>query len=211
MARLLILVVALFYFSDSFPQNGFIILKKRNKPIRYFWKDDRFTFQTRENYWVSGILRSISKDSFVITQEITNYHVIGTSTIRLTDPPYAFADIKALPTRNQLVVYDQQKARIIPGHEKFMWIRNGFIFQVAGAGYAGLNLSNDLIRKEPPFGRKNLADLGISAAIFLLGTLLQLKFDPYIRMGKKFQLEGITLPNNRDSTIDRTIIPVKTK
>jgi len=211
MARLLILVVALFYFSDLFPQNGFIILKKRNKPFRYFWKDDRFTFQTSENNWVSGILRSISKDSFVITQEITNYNVIGISTIHFTDPPYSIADIKALPTRNQLVVYDRQKARIIPGHEKFMWVRNGFIFQVAGAGYAGLNLSNDLIRKEPPFARKNLADLGISAGVFLLGTLLQLRFDPYIRVGRKFQLECITLPNNHDSIIDSRTIPPRTR
>ena len=211
MAKLLILVVALFALSDLFAQNGFIILKKRNKPIRYFWKDDRFTFQTTENNWVSGILRSISKDSFIITQEITNYNVIGTTTVRFTDPPYAIRDIKALPTRKQLVVYDQQKARIIPGHEKFMWIRNGFIFQVAGAGYAGLNLSNDLITKEPPFARKNLTGFGLSTAVFLLGTLLQLRFNPYIRMGRKFQLEGITLPDNQDSTNNSRTIPARTR
>jgi hypothetical protein len=139
--------------------------------------------------WITGYITKIERDTFSFTQEIIHYYTIGTDTLRFRGLRFSVNDIRALPSRKQLYVYDGNRVRVTLGHEKFVWARNGFILQVAGAGYAGLNIVNDLYRKDKPFAGHNLAELGIAAATFFIGTFLHMKFDPLIYPGRKYKLE----------------------
>jgi hypothetical protein len=190
-SNLLILAVCVSIASQA--QNGFLIIKKKSKPVRYIGKDNRLTFRTSNGQWVTGFIDKIEKDSFEYTQEIIRYYTIGTDTFRFKGQRYALSDIKAIPSARQQYYFQNDQVYIRLGREKFAWLRNGFVFQVAGGGYAGLNIINDLYRKDPPFTSKNIAGLGIAAVTFLFGTFLHSRFDPFIRPGKKYQLELIAL------------------
>jgi hypothetical protein len=174
-------------------QNGYLVLKKRKKPVRYFWKDSRITFQGNDGEWVHGIITNIRNDSFSLTRETIRYTLSGIDTTHYRGYIFSVKDVYALPTKKEMIVHDNNRVRVILGHEKFVWVRNGFIFQVAGAGYVVLNVANDLIRNEPPFEKKKLKGLAIGAAALVTGTLLHYSFYPHIRMGKKYHLEAVTL------------------
>jgi hypothetical protein len=187
-----------FIFVFSLPvvaisQNGYLVLKKRKKPVRYFWKDSRITFQGIDGEWVHGIVTNIRNDSFSLTRETIRYTLSGIDTTHYRGYIFSVKDVYALPTKKEMIVHDNNRVRVILGHEKFVWVRNGFIFQVAGAGYVVLNVANDLIRNEPPFEKKKLKGLAIGAAALVTGTLLHYSFYPHIRMGKKYHLEAVTL------------------
>jgi hypothetical protein len=174
-------------------QNGYIALTKKNRTVRTFWTGTHFTFQDRYGEWVTGILTKVTDDSLFMTRETIRYYPIGTDTLRVQGYGYPLADVQALPTKKEVIVYDNDHVRVELGHEKFVWVRNGFIFQVAGAGYDGLNIANDLLNNEPPFAKKNLRGLGIGAVAFLFGTWLHHRFDPYIHTGKKYRLQAVPL------------------
>lgn len=139
--------------------------------------------------WITGMISKIEKDSFSFTQEIIRYYPIGTDTLHFSGLRFALTDIYAIPSKRQQYYFQNDQVYVTLGQERFAWIRNGFIFQVTGAGYAGLNIINDLGNNDPPFAGKNLTGLSISAATFLIGTFLHFKFDPLIRPGKKYKLE----------------------
>jgi hypothetical protein len=174
-------------------QEGYITLKKKGKAVRHFWKDAPFTFQLRDKQWVSGVITGITTDSFYFRQEIIRYSLIGTDTLRISGFSFSPGDIYALPTRKQSVVYVNDQVKITSGREKFIWIRNGFVFKAGGAGYLFLNLINHLIDNDSPFTKNNLPDLGIGAAVYLLGAILHRTYKPYIYIGKKYQLEMVVL------------------
>ena len=170
-------------------QQGFLLVKKRNKTVRYFGKDDRLTFQLANGQWITGTIDKIMRDTFEFTQEIIRYYPIGIDTFRYRGQQYALSDIKAIPSARQQYYFQNDQVHITLGRERFAWIRNGFILQVAGGGYAGLNIVNDLYRNDPPFAKDHLVGLGIAAGAFLVGTFLHARFDPVIRPGKKYKLE----------------------
>jgi hypothetical protein len=184
--RTIFFCIAVILSIPAYSQNGFIVVKKRNRPVLTFGKDSRLTFLQDNGQWITGMIDKIVKDSFYFTEEIIRYYTIGTDTLHLKGLRFALTDIYAIPSKRQQYYFYNDQVHITLGHENFVWIRNGFIFQVAGAGYAGLNIINDLGRKEPPFAKNNITSLSISAATFLLGTMLHIKFDPYIRPGKKY-------------------------
>ena len=186
-------MLLIFYYSEGHAQKGYLVLKKRNKSVQFFWKDSHFTFQLQDRQWLTGILTKITTDSFYLTREIIRYNLMSTDTLHYSGQPFSLKDVYAVPTKKELIEYDHDEVKVIPGHEKFVWIRNGFIFQAAGAGYVGLNVVNDLIRKDPPFAKRKLAGLGIGSAVFLIGEFLHLQFDPYLHIGKKYQLESVVL------------------
>jgi hypothetical protein len=193
MTKTVSIILILFYCSDGYAQNGFIVLKKRQKSIQYFWKDSHFTFQLQNKQWLTGVITKITPDSFYLTQEIIRYYLMSTDTLHFSGLAFALKDVYALPTKKELIVYEHDQVKVILGHEKFAWVRNGFIFQATGAGYVALNVANDLINNSPPFAKVKLAGLGIGAVIFLLGEVLHFKFDPYWHIGKKYHLECVVL------------------
>jgi hypothetical protein len=147
------------YCAGTYAQNGYIVLMKRRKAVQYYWKDSHFTFQTKDRQWLTGILTKIGNDSFYFTQEIIRYNSMGTDTLHFSGMAFSLIDVFALPTKREEIVYDHDQVRTILGHEKFAWVRNGFIFQVIGAVYMGLSVANDLAQNEPPFAKSILAGI----------------------------------------------------
>jgi hypothetical protein len=188
MLKSILVLLTIFYCIEINAQES-IVLKKKGRNIQYFWKDSHITFQLKDKQWLTGIITKITPDSFYLTQEIIRYYMMGIDTLHISGFSFAFSDVYALPTKKQMIYFENDQVKIIAGHEKFVWIRNGFIFQAAGAGYIALNVTNDLIHNEPPFAKKKLTGLGIGAAVFLMGKLLQLRFDPYWHVGKKYKLQ----------------------
>jgi hypothetical protein len=180
-----------------------MILKKKGRSIQYFWKGSTITFQLQDKQWLMGEITRITPDSFYLIQEIIRYYAMGTDTLHISGFAFAYSDIYALPTKKQMTVFENDRVKIVAGHEKFLWVRNGFIFQLGGAGYVGLNVVNDLIRNDPPFEKKKLPGLGIGAAIFLFGELLHLHFDPYWHIGKKYRLEYMSFKDNQPNKSDK--------
>jgi hypothetical protein len=190
MLKVLLLLLVMTCSVAGYSQNGFIVLKKRNKTIQYFAKDSYIIFKLNDGQWLRGIITHITPDSFYLTQEIIRYYSIGTDTIRYKGLSFSLKDISTMPTRKQGFVYDRDQVRVIPGHERFIWLKNGLIFQAAGGGYTGLNAMNDLYYNDPPFENK-LLELGIGVGVFLLGQLLHFRFDPFLNIGKKYHLESV--------------------
>jgi len=176
MTKTVFVILIVFCCLDGYAQNGFIVLKKKQKSIQYFWKDSHFTFQLQNKQWLTGIVTKITPDSFYLTQEVIRYYLMSIDTLHFSGLAFALNDVYALPTEKELINYEHDQVKVILGHERFAWVRNGFIFQVTGAGYVGLNVANDLIHSSPPFAKDKLTGLGIGAATFLLGEVLHLKF-----------------------------------
>lgn len=189
MIKIFLLAFASGCCSILYSQNRSLVLIKRQKTVQRFWTQSRITFQRRDGEWFSGIITKITADSFYMTRESIHHNLMGTDTVHFSGYYFGLKDIFALPTRKEIVNNINGRIDVILGHEKFVWVRNGFIFQVVGAGYATLNIVNGWIQKEPPFAKSNLPRLGIAAATLLIGEMLHLKFDPYIHIGKKYSLE----------------------
>lgn len=191
MMRTALSILLLFCVSQSHAQNGFIVVKKGHKTIRYFAKDSHIIFQLQDGQWLNGTIEKVLADSFYMTQEIIRYYTIGTDTLRYKGLGFALNEVKVLPSKRMQFVYDQGQGKVVLGRERFVWLRNGLIFRLAGAGYVGLNIVNDLYRKEAPFTSKKLPELAIGAAMFIIGEFMHRKFDPYVRIGKKYKIQAI--------------------
>jgi hypothetical protein len=170
-----------------------IVLKKKGKTIQLFWTGNIFTFQLADHQWQSGTLLATSTDSFYLAPLVIRYYEMGTDTLHLYRQAFAIKDVSMLPTKKELINYTNDRPNIVLGHEKFVWIRYGLIFRVAGAGYLGLNIGNHLIDHDPPFATKNLANLGVGAGSFLFGEFLGHLYKPYVHLGKKYVLTTINL------------------
>ncbi|HTQ65748.1 MAG TPA: hypothetical protein VMI12_13185 [Puia sp.] len=194
MTRTIILAAFIFTSLVSYEQNGYLVLKKGQKTLQTFWKNGHFTFQMKDGQWITGIITKVTPDSFYFTQEIIRYLGMGTDTMHFSGFKFDIHDVQALPRKENLFVYENDQVRIIPGHVKFLWVKNGLIFQLLGGGYVGVSIINDLINNNPPFAKENLPGLAIGTSLFLVGTLLHLNYDPYIHIGKKYHFESVIVP-----------------
>lgn len=176
-----------------------MILKKRGKSIQYFWKGSYITFQLKDKSWLYGVITRITPDSFYLTRAVVSFSMAGIDTLHFGGLSFVFTDVYALPTKKQMTSWKNDQVKVIAGHEKFVWVRNGFIFQVAGGAYTGLNIANDLVRNEPPFAKKKLPGLAIGAAVFLVGKLLHWRFEPYLHVGKKYTLQCTSFQNKENN------------
>jgi hypothetical protein len=198
MIKINALILLLFCNIAANGQGNFLVLKKRDKPVQHFWIGSRITIKPFNSDWLRGVITRITPDSFYMTQEIIRYSMRGDDTFHFSGLRFAIKEIEVMPTKKQMMYYKEDRVIVIPGHTKYMWIKNGFLFQVAGAGYATLNITNHLINKDPPFSKKNLPGLGIGAGLFLLGEFLHLRYDPLIHLGKKYRLEAVMLENGNN-------------
>jgi hypothetical protein len=193
------LIFLLFCNIAAYAQGNFLVLKKRGRPIQHFWLGSRITIKPSNSDWLRGVITKITPDSFYFTQEIVRYTMFGYDTLHISGMKFAIKEIEVVPTKKQMIYYKDDRVIVIPGHTKFMWAKNGLLFQAVGAGYATLNITNYLIDKDPPFAKKNLPGLGVAAGLFFLGEFLHLRYDPLIHLGKKYQLEAVILDTLNNS------------
>ncbi len=187
------LILLLFCSFETNAQGNYLVLKKRGTPIQHFWTGSRIIIKPSNSDWLRGIITHITPDSFYLTQEIIRYGMMGDDTLHISGLRFSIKEIQVLPTKKQMIYYKEDRVVVIPGHTKYMWVKNGFLFKTLGAGYAALNISNHLIDKDPPFAKRNLPHLAIAAGLFFLGEVLHLRYDPHIHLGKKYRLEAVIL------------------
>jgi hypothetical protein len=93
-------------------------------------------------------------------------------------------DIAVMPKKTAMVYYRDDKPQLLRGHEKFAYLKNGLIFQLAGGGYAALNIINSVTDNKSP----DLKQVGIGALVFLFGEILRRNYRQHLRLGRKYHL-----------------------
>ena len=158
-------------------QNDFIVLKKRYRTLENFVSGEDIYFQMKDKRWITARIKSIKDDSlyllpYTLAPFIDYWGLIHMDTAWLYRTTIAYRDIYAMPKEKQA----------------FGFVRNGFLFQCGGAGYAALNVINTLGNKEPLFDAQNSRRLGIAAAVFSLGEIFHLTYKPYAVIGRKYKI-----------------------
>lgn len=169
------------------------MLKKKSKTIQRFSVGSLITFQVNSGEWFSGDITQIGPDSFYLRQRSIRYTMFGADTVHFSGLRVAYNDVVRLPRKSAMVFYRNDKPQLIHGHEKFVYVKNGLLFQLGGGGYAALNIAGSLFNHEPPFGQKNVKRLGLAALIFAVGEILHLNYRQHLRIGKKYRLKYISL------------------
>lgn len=187
------MLITLLVFCSSlvYAQQDFLVLKKRNKRIAFFMKDSYITFQLKSEVWITGYITKVQQDSFYVKQLLVRYTSMGADTVHLGILPVAIADVFAMPRKGEQLAFVDDHIKITLGNEHWVWIKNGWLFIVAGGSYAILNITNSLVQKKPPFASNNIGRVGISVAVFLIGELLHKTYHPVLGLGKKYHLQSI--------------------
>jgi hypothetical protein len=193
MNRLLLLVLLLYSVPVS-AQSDFFVLKKKSKSIQSFGVNSYFTFQLKSGQWIHGLITKVQNDSFYLTKEEIRYHFMtAPDTLHFSGFHFALSDVAALPNKGILIDYNNGYTQIdrAGGHVHFYWIRSGWLFRVAGAGYLGLDAANGLLNHSFTFSGSKA---GIASAVFLLGVLLHRHgYKPAKPLKRKYHLQYIKI------------------
>ena len=192
MIRLLLITTFLNLCSTSFCQQNFLAIKKGNKTIGRYWQGQLFSFQDQNKQWQKGRIVRVDKDSFFIKPEIVYYYLMGTDTVHLFTARYAFSDVYAIPKKGIILHHKNGRFEISRegGHLHFYWVKSGWLFRAAGAGYAALNTINTI--SDDKFTLKD-GRLAAAGGVFLLGVLLKRLYSPVIRIRNQYRLENVQL------------------
>lgn len=184
MQKLTLPAFFLFLFSSLYSQENILLFKKGNKSIEKFWKGTFIAFQLENKTWEKGELMKIKNDSFYIRPRVIRYSFMRTDTFYYPVKGFALSDIYAMPKRGVLIDFVNGKFQIsrTGGHQHFYWIKSGFIFRVAGAGFALLGLING-----------SLINIPIGAAVFAAGVLMKKAYKLTIRLRGRYRIESLNL------------------
>jgi hypothetical protein len=196
MSKLPLVFISVLSFSLVYSQQGFLLLKKRDKSVKTFWTGSTIAFQLRNQEWQKGELTKIDNDSFYIRPMIVQYRLMGADTFHYPVLGFALSDVYVMPKKGYLIDYVDGRFQISRsgGHVHWYWIKSGWIFRVGGAAYAGVNTINGAIQNDLS-SPENKMQLGIAAAVFLVGVLLQKIYKPTLRLGGKYHLQIVNLSN----------------
>lgn len=186
---LLILLMASATISHS--QQDFFLLKKKSKTLKRYAAGSFIVFKTTTRDWTSGMITKIRNDSFYVHEFALRYSMSGIDTVHFGIMGESLKNITVMPRPAAMVYYKNDRPVITHGHEKFAWIKNGMIFQVAGGGYLALNAFNAARDKERFFSRSNTPKLIVGVFVFLTGRVLQMSYKQHLEIGKKYHLEYI--------------------
>lgn len=194
MNKLTFIVILLLSSFVVYSQQNILVFKKRNKTIARFWEGSSIAFQLANKQWQKGEIMKIQNDSLYIRPVVIHYHMMGADTIRFNVAGFSIADVYAMPKRGILVDYINGQFQISRsgGHVHFYWIKSGLLFRIGAAGYAGLHVVNGIIHNNLSFAESK-TPLGITAAVFLGGVLLQKMYRPTLRLKEKYHMEVIKL------------------
>jgi hypothetical protein len=190
MKKLTLISILLFSFFVSRSQQSILIFKKKNVTLESFWVGSTIAFQLKDKQWQKGEITKIQNDSFFIRPVVVQYNMLNTDTFYYNTSGFSVSDIYAMPKRGVLIDYKDGEFGISMsgGHQHWYWIKSGWIFRVAGAGYAGLIVANSLIDSDLSISDSK-TQLGIAAAVFLGGVLLKKTYKLALKVGKKYHFE----------------------
>ena len=180
MNRCILALITACVITSTFAQSDFIQLKKRNKVIQSWFKDNYIYLQLQNDQWINAVIYNIKDDSLYLRPYVVQTFVnrIGLNFLDTTFyglMPVHFKNIKAFPKDD----------------EAFSYVKNGAIFDIAAGGYIVLNVINTLSNNEPVFGPDNLPKLGIAAGVLAIGIVLGLTHKTTYNIGKKYHIEYI--------------------
>ena len=184
MQKLTLIALSIVLFSSLCSQENILLFKKGHKSIEKFWKGTFIAFQLENETWEKGELMKVTNDSFYIRPRVVRYSFMRTDTFYYPVKDFALSDIYAMPKRGYLIDFVNGRFQIsrTGGHVHFYWIKSGFIFRVAGAGFALLGLING-----------SLINIPIGAAVFAAGVLMKNIYKPTIRLKGKYRVESLNL------------------
>lgn len=194
MKKLTLIAILLFSFFRNYSQEAILLFKKKNITVHSFWVGSTIAFQLKDKQWQKGEITKIRKDSFFIQPVIVQYNLLNTDTFYYNSLGFSVLDVYAMPKRGVLIDYKDGEFQISRsgGHQHWYWIKSGWVFRVAGAGYAGLIVANSLIDSDLSISDSK-TQLGVAAGVFLFGVLLKKIYKLTLRVGKKYHLETFQL------------------
>ena len=197
MKKLTLLSILLFSFFVNYSQQAILLFKKKNRTLESFWVGSTIAFQLRDKQWQKGEITKIQNDSFFISPVVVRYNLLTTDTFYYNIAGFSVSDIYAMPKRGVLVDYKDGEFQISKsgGHQHWYWIKSGWIFRVAGAGYAGLIVANSLIDSDLSISDSK-TQLGVAAAVFL-GGCVEKAYKLTLRLGKNIILKFFNPGNNK--------------
>jgi len=191
MQKLTLTAIFIFFFSSLYSQESILLFKRGNKSIEKFWKGTFIAFQLENKTWEKGELMQIRNDSFYIRPRVIRYSFMRTDTFYYPVKGFVLSDIYAMPKRGYLIDFVNGRFQISKagGHVHFYWIKSGYIFRIAGAGFALLGLVNG-----------SLINVPIGAGVFVAGMLMKKMYKLTIRVKGKYRMEVIKLSTERNPT-----------
>lgn len=178
----LFIVLLLLIAGATYAQGGKLLaLKERGIIVRSFTSGSFIKFKFINQQWVTGYVDWIKEDSIQINQ-------FALQPVMTSFGTYAEDTIKVGPIRihvKEIIGFAQEK-----GHYTSVFT-NGALLQVAGPLYAGLNISNSIIKKDPVFSNRNLPQIAGGVVAWILGNLQRKAHPNYRPIGKRFSVEII--------------------
>lgn len=194
MEKLTLILILLFSFFNNYSQRAILLFKKKEITLQSFWVGSTIAFQGRDKQWQKGEITRIQSDSFFIRPTVIQYSLLTTDTLYYNVAAFSLSDVYAMPKRGVLIDYKDGEFQVSQsgGHQHWYWIKSGWLFRVAGAGYAGLIVANSLIDSDLSISDSK-AQLAVAAGVFLVGVFLKKMYKLTIRTGKKYHLETFEL------------------
>ena len=182
MNRCILILITAFIITSSFAQSDFIQLKKNNKVLKTWFKDNNITLQLKNNQWLDAMIYKIQDDSLYLRPYVVQTYVnrIG---LNFLDTTYY----------GLMIIHTSYIKAFPKEDEGFAYVKNGAIFKIAGGGYALLNVINTLSNHEPVFGKDNLPKILIALSVFAVGEILSLTHKKDYIIGKKYRIEYISV------------------
>jgi hypothetical protein len=182
MNRCILVVFIALFTTASFGQSDFIQLKKKNKVIQTWFKDNYIYVQLKSDQWINAVIYNIKDDSLYLRPYVVQTYINRIGLNYLDTTFYGLMQIHI----NYIKAFPKDD-------EGLAFIKNGALFKIAGGGYALLNIINTLSDNDPPFGSDNLPKLAVAAGVFAVGVILGITHETEYIIGKKYHLEYISV------------------
>lgn len=178
----LLLLCSIFFAGTTYSQNGKLLaLKDKGVIVRSFTSGSYIKFQFVNHQWITGYVDWIKDDSIQVNQ-------FALQAVMTPYGTYAEDSLKLGPMRihvREIIGFAKEKGQYTSV------ITNGALLQVAGPLYAGLNITNSLLKKDPVFSNRNLPQIAGGAVAWILGNLQRRAHPNYRPIGKRFSVEII--------------------
>lgn len=168
------------WFSQTNAQGGKLLaLKDKGIIVHSFVKGSYIHFELTNHSWITGYVDFIKSDSigvnqFALQKITTVYGTWGEDTLKIGQLTIGV---------NEIAAFAHEK-----GHYSSVFTNGGFL-KVAGPLYAGLNITNSLINKDPVLGNRNLPQIAGGVVAWLLGKWQASANPNYRPIGKRYSVE----------------------
>ncbi len=177
-----IFIILLFGLSKLSAQGGAILaLKDKGVIVHSYVNGSYINLELSNHQWITAIVHKVQADSihlnlYSLQPTTTAYGTWSEDTLKLGQLTIHF---------NEIISIAHEK-----GHYTSVFT-NGTFLKVAGPLYAGLNITNSIINKDPVFGSRNISQIAGGIVAWFIGNWQAKKNPNYRPIGKRFTLEVI--------------------